>query len=160
MPFPNVSIRFFTSHSVVMTKSYWFLLFLFLGFSSLNLCTPAVHVTNKSGCPQSKEYRYTSTDPVRCSVMPVCEFGTPFRNECGCGCRIDARDIMAGVTRCSEVQRRVDYCAEVYAPVCGWFAVRPSDCNDGYCRESFANSCFACKDPRVKAFTSGNCPAR
>lgn len=160
MYFPIVFIRFFTSHKIIMAKSYRVLFFLFLTFSFLNLCTPALHVTDSSKCPQSREYRYISTDPVRCSVMPVCEFGTPFRNECGCGCRIDAKENMAGVTRCSEVQRRVEYCAEIYAPVCGWFTVRPSDCNDTYCRESFANSCFACKDSRVMAFTSGNCPSR
>ncbi len=59
--------------------------------------------------------------------------------------------------KCPEDSKNIDYCIEVYEPVCGWFTNKPSDCNSIYCRESYANSCFACKDKRVIGYTKGNC---
>ncbi|GIX43260.1 MAG: hypothetical protein KatS3mg129_2993 [Leptospiraceae bacterium] len=58
---------------------------------------------------------------------------------------------------CTPESKNADFCIEVYEPVCGWFTEKPSDCNDIYCRESYANQCFACKDKRVIGYTKGNC---
>lgn len=58
---------------------------------------------------------------------------------------------------CSPESKKIDYCIEKYQPVCGWFVENPKDCQNSYCRESFANECFACKDRRVLGYTFGNC---
>ncbi len=58
---------------------------------------------------------------------------------------------------CPPDSRKVDFCIEVYEPVCGWFTEKPSDCKSIYCKESFANHCFACKDNRVIGYTKGKC---
>lgn len=58
---------------------------------------------------------------------------------------------------CTVESRNIQYCIELYQPVCGWFTKKPSDCTNIYCRESYANSCFACKDKRVLGFTEGKC---
>ncbi len=58
---------------------------------------------------------------------------------------------------CSKESKTIDYCLEVYKPVCGWFVSSPDQCISQYCRESFANDCFACKDKRVIGYTMGNC---
>lgn len=129
---------------------------LLAGMCLMVSCLPSSNVTSKASCPQGPEYHYVYTDRARCATMPACTAGKPFRNACGCGCRVAAEEI-SGVTACGEDQRNVDACVEVYAPVCGWFATSPVECRDRYCSETFANSCFACKDPRVKVFTPGNC---
>lgn len=61
------------------------------------------------------------------------------------------------VVVCSPESKKIDYCIEKYQPVCGWFVKNPKDCQNSYCRESFANECFACKDKRVFGYTFGNC---
>jgi hypothetical protein len=58
---------------------------------------------------------------------------------------------------CPPGSRKADFCLEVYEPVCGWFTEKPSECNSIYCRESYANQCFACKDNRVIGYTKGKC---
>lgn len=58
---------------------------------------------------------------------------------------------------CTKESKSVEFCLEVYKPVCGWFVESPEQCKDKYCRESFANDCFACKDKRVIGYTEGNC---
>lgn len=61
------------------------------------------------------------------------------------------------INKCSSESRNVDYCIEVYQPVCGWFTEDILNCKKTYCRESFANSCFACKDKRIIGYTEGKC---
>ncbi len=58
---------------------------------------------------------------------------------------------------CNNQDRNIDYCIEIYEPVCGWTVSHPSECKGKYCRESFANSCFACKDKKIIGYTKGNC---
>ncbi len=58
---------------------------------------------------------------------------------------------------CTNESRKVEYCIELYKPVCGWFTNNPTECKNIYCRESYANSCFACKDKRVIGYTEGKC---
>jgi len=58
---------------------------------------------------------------------------------------------------CSPESKKADYCIEVYEPVCGWFTKKPSECQNLYCKESYANHCFACKDKRVFGYTKGKC---
>lgn len=108
-------------------------------------------------CPAGPEYQYKSKDSVRCAVLPVCDQGVPFRNPCGCGCRLEKGSADLGYTACTEAQRRVDFCIEEYAPACGWFTTSPGLCSGRLCRETFANSCFACRDRRVRVFTKGGC---
>ncbi|MFN3603106.1 MAG: hypothetical protein ACK4UJ_00180 [Leptonema sp. (in: bacteria)] len=58
---------------------------------------------------------------------------------------------------CSIESKSKDFCIEIYQPVCGWFVESPIQCMNPYCRESFANECFACKDKRVIGYTNGSC---
>lgn len=60
-------------------------------------------------------------------------------------------------TLCKESERNVDACIQVYKPVCGW-TKDPRQCSSQSCRESYANSCFACKDSKILLFTDGSCP--
>jgi hypothetical protein len=61
-------------------------------------------------------------------------------------------------TECSPEQRDVDTCIEIYRPVCATVNVlcitKPCD----PVQETFANSCEACMNPLVSAYTEGACP--
>lgn len=58
---------------------------------------------------------------------------------------------------CLEESRDVDSCIEIYQPVCGSVRV---DCISEPCdnvRETFSNSCDACRNDRVYSYTEGEC---
>jgi hypothetical protein len=57
---------------------------------------------------------------------------------------------------CSNDDRNVDVCFELYRPVCGWFYKNIS-CLNPPCNLIFNNECYACKDERVEYWTFGNC---
>lgn len=123
-------------------------------------CSPATSTKHKvpgGSCPRGADYEYVHEDLRLCGALPACSRGVPFRNDCGCGCHVEASAVGAGYTVCGDVQRSVKYCKEEYAPVCGWFTATPDLCAGRYCRETYANSCFACKDGRVRVFSPSNC---
>lgn len=51
-------------------------------------------------------------------------------------------------TECKPEDRKVDFCMELFDPVCGWMEKGS---------KTFSNHCFACKDPQVKFTTPGEC---
>lgn len=63
----------------------------------------------------------------------------------------------ASFTACELSQREVDFCIELYAPVCGQKQVQ---CVTEPCDPiptTFSNSCFACMDAQVTGYTEGAC---
>jgi len=58
---------------------------------------------------------------------------------------------------CLPEQRNVDACIEIYQPVCGQVMV---ECIKAPCdpvKETFANPCKACMNPRVLSYVDGEC---
>lgn len=49
-------------------------------------------------------------------------------------------------------------CPKIWKPVCGWFDASQIQCIKYPCAQTYANSCLACKDPKVIGFTPGPCP--
>jgi len=62
-------------------------------------------------------------------------------------------------TLCTEDQRNVDACIEIYQPVCGWSDPEKVQCVTYPCASDYSNSCFACMDGNVKYWTEGPCPS-
>ncbi len=58
---------------------------------------------------------------------------------------------------CTEEQRNVDACIEIYQPVCGWFK-DTTNCLVYPCANTYSNSCHACMDETVARWTEGKCP--
>lgn len=58
---------------------------------------------------------------------------------------------------CTEEQRNVDACIEIYQPVCGWSDPAKIQCIRYPCASTYSNSCFACMDENVLYWTEGDC---
>lgn len=110
------------------------------------------------GCEQDGR-GYVSRDPAQCAAIKLkCDsYSKPFSNDCGCGCERVKNRPLASYTACNSRQKSANLCIQIYQPVCGWNR-RPSECYSSGCRQSYANSCFACVDERVVGYTSGACP--
>lgn len=82
-----------------------------------------------------------------------------FQDHCGCGCErlSELPSRPSNVLECTEEMRSAASCREVYAPVCGYYVDDPLFCNHDACRETFANSCFACRTERVRVYMNGSC---
>ena len=76
------------------------------------------------------------------------------------GCTQDGQPgpINGDQTFCTEEQRNVDACIEIYQPVCGWSDPEKVQCITYPCASDYSNSCFACMDENVKYWTDGTCP--
>lgn len=58
---------------------------------------------------------------------------------------------------CLKDQREIDFCAEIYAPVCASVQVQ---CVKAPCypvKQTFGNSCEACRNHLVNSYTEGMC---
>mgnify|MGYP000097224188 CR=1 FL=1 len=102
---------------------------------------------------------YVNQDPQNCERIKFkCDsYSRPFFDDCGCGCeRVKERPI-SSYQSCGPRQKEAANCIQIYKPVCGW-SEKPSRCFSPQCRQSYANSCFACVDTRVMGFTDGACP--
>ena len=94
----------------------------------------------------------------------------PFSDECGCGCEliddlgktndnaVNDGELETIETYCTPNQRKANFCAEVYEPVCGWNDGAKIQCIKYPCAQDYSNSCFACKEENVLYWTSGKCP--
>ncbi len=99
---------------------------------------------------------YLNKDP-NCTINFLCvKDKVPFSDECGCGCQLKV-NTNESKTYCTPAQKSADFCFELYQPVCGWFS-NEIQCLRYPCAGSYTNSCFACKDPKVEYWTSGDCP--
>ena len=60
-------------------------------------------------------------------------------------------------TMCAKEQRGADFCVQVYAPVCAEVQIQciTTPCNP--IKETFSNSCEACKNQLVSSYTAGEC---
>lgn len=101
---------------------------------------------------------YVGNSPDECSTIRfICEPNMEyFSDACGCGCQPGKQD----ETRyeCTEEQRNVDACPELYMPTCGWFD-EGIHCFAYPCAQTFGNSCEACANENVKYWMSGECPS-
>lgn len=63
----------------------------------------------------------------------------------------------ASETVCQPSQRNAEACAQVYAPVCATVEIQciRAPCNP--IKETFGNSCEACRNSLVKSYTQGEC---
>jgi len=61
-------------------------------------------------------------------------------------------------TFCNEDQRNVDFCIEIYQPVCGWNDPSKINCITSPCADTYGNSCKACSNENVLYYISGECP--
>jgi len=59
--------------------------------------------------------------------------------------------------RCLPEQRDVDACIEIYQPVCGTVNVQCITTPCDPVKETFSNSCFACKNSLVDYYIEGEC---
>ena len=58
---------------------------------------------------------------------------------------------------CTPAQKQAQVCPEYYSATCGWFKSNIL-CYSPPCSQVYANSCFACLDPKIDSYTPGNCP--
>ena len=101
---------------------------------------------------------YIKKDPG-CPINFLCTVDkVPFSDECGCGCALK-KDNSSEPKRnnCTAEQKSAEVCYELYQPVCGWFN-KNIECIKFPCADTYTNECFACKDPKVDYWTSGECP--
>lgn len=99
-------------------------------------------------------------EPVACTMeAKMCPDGS-FVGRTGPNCEFaPCPDVPEPGVVCTAEQREAEFCAEIYAPVCGQVQV---ECFTTPCEpvpETFSNSCFACMNERVISYTEGACVA-
>jgi hypothetical protein len=62
-----------------------------------------------------------------------------------------------GETACQPEQRKAEVCADIYQPVCATVEVRCIKAPCDPVKETFSNSCEACKNPLAKSYAKGEC---
>jgi len=77
------------------------------------------------------------------------------KGQCNCYCRKQITE--EDKTYCTDEQREIDACIEIYQPVCGW-ANENIKCLKYPCASNYQNYCFACLDKNVEYYTKGECP--
>jgi hypothetical protein len=88
----------------------------------------------------------------------LCPDGTTSVGRTGPNCEFEACPGEDGErVYCTEEQRNVDACIEIYQPVCGW-SKEEIKCLVYPCASTYSNSCFACMDENVAYWTVGECP--
>ena len=112
----------------------------------------------KTSNQNSSKY-YINEDPAFCSKLQFAckENFAPFYDSTGCGCELKVA--AQKKVYCADNQRNSGVCAEIYAPVCGFFDPQKIQCVKYPCAQTFSNSCFACSNKNVLYYTSGECPA-
>ena len=101
---------------------------------------------------------YHSGDVEECSRTQIlCIDGMKFfSDETGCGCEL--KEFEEDRFFCSNENRNVDFCIEIYQPVCGWSDPDKIKCIKFPCANTYSNSCFACTNENVSYYTEGVCP--
>lgn len=108
---------------------------------------------------QKDDRKYISEDPEECTrLMFMCAEGEPFYDETGCGCTTEDLEPEEPRQDCTTDEKQAVLCAEIYQPVCGWFAENIR-CIKWPCASTYSNRCFACQDENVGSVTEGECPA-
>jgi hypothetical protein len=59
---------------------------------------------------------------------------------------------------CPSEERKGEFCFAIEDPVCGFFDPVKVQCEKYPCGQTYANSCFACKDNSTLYYTKGKCP--
>lgn len=106
-------------------------------------------------------YDFGSVDDggvVACTAEArVCPDGTAV-GRTGENCEFEECPDYGKKTFCTEEQREVDACIEIYQPVCGWSDSAKIQCITFPCASTYSNSCFACQDENVLYWTESMCP--
>lgn len=84
--------------------------------------------------------------------------GNPIMESYPRQCRADDQTYVEDISvKCTAEQRDVDMCITLYEPVC---AIVNIQCITAPCdpiKETFSNSCVACKNPLVDSYLPGEC---
>lgn len=115
-----------------------------------NVFTPTAQVTlnpENAYCVQSGGTLQQEKEGTR--VLTICVFTT--------GVHCEVHDFYAGtcspldvrIMRCSDESRTIDFCHDVYSPVCG------TDKRNR--QETYPNGCYACLNPSIKFYQEGEC---
>ncbi|MCK5593900.1 MAG: hypothetical protein KAI18_01520 [Candidatus Aenigmarchaeota archaeon] len=77
-----------------------------------------------------------------------------YPRQCRAGDQTYVEDISV---KCTAEQRDVDACITLYEPVCATVNIQciTAPCNP--IKETFSNSCFACRNPLVESYVPGEC---
>ena len=84
--------------------------------------------------------------------------GNPIMESYPRQCRADGITYVEDISvKCTDDQRDVDACIEIYQPVCATVNIQciTEPCNP--IKETFSNSCVACKNPLVESYLPGEC---
>ena len=102
----------------------------------------------------------TPNENVISSFQECVDAGNPVLESYPRKCVADGKTFIEEIENkiyCSDSERNVDACIEIYDPVCGFVQV---ECVTEPCNpipETFSNSCFACMNERVIYYVEGEC---
>lgn len=104
-----------------------------------------------SSAPKPK---ITNFDECAAAGNPVME---SYPRQCRDGDITYVENITGQVFACTEEQRNVDACIDIYQPVCATVNIQciTTPCNP--IKETYSNSCRACKNSLVDFYTMGEC---
>jgi len=101
---------------------------------------------------QSECRNHTSTNcPSTCQVCPSCLTCDSVL------CSSEEFCASIKLNYCTQEQKSAEVCPEYYSATCGWFNSSVK-CLKYPCAQTFANPCFACANPNVEYYTTGECP--
>lgn len=80
-----------------------------------------------------------------------------YPRQCRANSQTFVEQIVPQVTLCSEESRNADVCIQIYDPVCATVEIQciKAPCNP--VKQTFSNSCEACRNPLVRSYTPGEC---
>ena len=84
--------------------------------------------------------------------------GNPIMESYPRRCKADGITYIEDISiRCTDEQRNVDACIEIYQPVCATVNIQCITTPCDPIKETYSNSCTACKNPLVYSYINGEC---
>jgi len=80
-----------------------------------------------------------------------------YPRQCRANGQTFVEQIVPQVTPCSEESRSADVCIQIYDPVCATVEIQCIKAPCNAVKQTFSNSCEACRNPLVKSYTPGEC---
>lgn len=80
-----------------------------------------------------------------------------YPRQCRHGDQTFVEEVEGRVYRCTEDQRNVDACIEIYRPVCATVNVQCITAPCDPVQETYSNSCKACVNELVESYVDGEC---
>lgn len=111
-------------------------------------------------------YKTRISKPAITNFEECAAAGNPIMESYPRQCRADGQTFVEQIKNeptssreisCDPSQRNAEVCAEIYAPVCATVEIQciRAPCNP--IKETFGNSCEACRNSLVKSYTAGEC---